>query len=189
MLAASTPIIPRNRQAILRVSIPLLETFQDPEIHKLTQWLCYGMVLNADVSHVPECFHKALLLPQNCVITGATGSLYFDKDAVAFRIACPDFVEIPEGATLPEVRALYVKEGGKVRFLRWDGPAVKKVCGSGEVVPPTWTVEDEFGRNDPGGKRLSGLTASPCWQCSTLTSFRLSDGTAECQACSAKPLL
>lgn len=118
-----------TRQAIMTVSRQLLEDL-------LPDWWTAVQLPHGDL------LKQVLKLPANCQITNisqvaklaANTSVFFYNEQIAIRVECPDFVETPAGALLPEVLAIYQSPTGLVKesyFLFWDGPAVatKRVYG------------------------------------------------------------
>ena len=140
-----------TRQAVLRVSRPLLEALL-PDFRTVAL-LRYGELVKprlgmftdvaAQVAEIAAPFHSALKLPANCRITGISVGHLFDRDEVAFRIESPDFVETLDGGPLPEVQAVYQNkysftfvpetappdllryDSATGYFLMWDGLAVE----------------------------------------------------------------
>ncbi len=119
-----------SRQAILRVSRTMFEG-----------WLLEGQTVDCVADRLGikyDWLHKAILLPDNAIITGVSASLYFAQDQVAIRIACPDFVEVPDGVTLPEIDALLELRNGKPCFVRWLPPEVSlSIAGLKESGEPS----------------------------------------------------
>ena len=96
-----------------------MEASPDPEVRCLAESIRLERITKEQAERIPECFHKALSLPENCRITGVAG-LYYDGTVfrmlpraspdsgyITFRIASPDFVETLEGGSWPEVQAVY----------------------------------------------------------------------------------
>lgn len=199
-----------TRQAILRVSRPLLEALL-PDFRTVAL-LRYGELVEprlgpstdvaAQVATIAAPFHQVLKLPADCRITGIAmhPSLYFDRDEVTFRIESPDFMETPEGGMLPEVQAMYSnvpsiddKDCAEMHFFKWEGTAVetRRIYGPDgvEVQPPSDIESVAHHGVFKGVPAIITDAVSTCWRCSSPTTRRLPGGAAECQDCAEKPLL
>lgn len=115
-----------SRQAIMRASRELVEQMWPGGIGKAM----FGDVLGERY----EGLRKALLLPADCIITGVSLHLDMHRDLIVMRVQSPEFVETPEACTLPEVEAIYGEEGGKTKFVGWQGSAVGPKSDKAEPI-------------------------------------------------------
>lgn len=111
------------RTAIARVSRQLVEDVLGEKYDGCT--MCVACILGLR----KEDLHAALKLPENARVDAVAYDFYTDQ--VLLRIECPDFREVAEGETLPEVEAMYRRQEnaeGDDRFPcvfdGWQGDAL-----------------------------------------------------------------
>ena len=107
-----------QRLGIVYCSVELIARLMPPGT--TVQWLDSELGTVKAFGEGYEKLHKALKLPANCRITGVSPHVRFANNEIVLRVESPEFVETPEGGTIPTVEAYYNEKG----FDRWIGLGV-----------------------------------------------------------------
>lgn len=149
-------MVNNRRVAVMRISGTLLRSLL-PEYRMvgIINGAC-GLIPTDEHDRQAAVIHKALLLPDNARITGISAVMHFAKDEILLCIECPDFVDVPEGCTAPEVICWYwgdpsqgvfgeEKPLSHARFDGWSNDAAVR----GDVKQGPWSATEQSVRSPP----------------------------------------